>query len=122
MLYIFLGIIALVLAVIIITIFSKPKEQEEETKIIDAECCGAHEICDLDLRKLREEIVYFDDEELDAYKLIEGDKYKEEEIDEFRDILYSLQPNEIREWINSLEIRKIALPEPLKQELLSLLA
>lgn len=122
MFYIIFGIIALVLSVIAITLLSKSKPVEEAPKEIDPECCGAHEICDLDLKKLNQEFVYFDDEELDAYKLREENNYKEKEIDEFRDILYTLKPQEIREWISSLEIRRICLPEPLKQELLSLLA
>lgn len=123
MLYIIFGIIALIATVIIYTLFSKQKEtEEEETKEIDPECCGAHEICDLDLKKLNEEIEYFDDEELDTFISRPENKYSEEEIDIFRDILYTLKPQEIREWITSLEIRKVNLPEPLKQEVLSLLA
>lgn len=123
MLYIILGIIALIATVIIYTLLSKHKETEEVvTKEIDPECCGAHEICDLDLKKLNEEIEYFDDEELDLFISRPENKYNEEEIDIFRDILYTLKPQEIREWITSLEIRKVNLPEPLKQEVLSLLA
>lgn len=123
MLYIILGIIALIATVIIYTLLSKHNEKEEEvTKEIDPECCGAHEICDLDLKKLNEEIEYFDDEELDLFISRPENKYSEEEIDIFRDILYTLKPQEIREWITSLEIRKVNLPEPLKQEVLSLLA
>ncbi|MGB5989703.1 MAG: hypothetical protein WBG43_08185 [Marinifilaceae bacterium] len=124
MLYIIIGIIALIAIVIVYTLLSKPKENEKEdiTKEIDPACCGAHEICDLDLKKLNEEIEYFDDEELDTFISRPNDKYSEVEIDIFRDILYSLKPEEIREWITSLEIRKVNLPEPLKQEVLSLLA
>jgi hypothetical protein len=124
MLYIIIGIIALMAIVIVYTLLSKPKENEKEeiTKEIDPDCCGAHEICDLDLKKLNEEIEYFDDEELDTFISRPDDKYSEVEIDIFRDILYSLKPEEIREWITSLEIRKVNLPEPLKQEVLSLLA
>jgi len=122
MIYLIIGLIVLVAIVIAATLLSKPsKEGEEEIKEVDAECCGAHEICELDLRKLNNDIVYFEDEELDTYKHRQPTEYNEDEIDEFRDILYTLKSEEIREWINSLEIRQINLPEPLKQETLSLL-
>jgi len=122
MIYLIIGLIVLVAIVIAATLLSKPsKEGEEEIKEVDAECCGAHEICELDLRKLNNDIVYFEDEELDIFKHRQATEYNEEEIDEFRDILYTLKSEEIREWINSLEIRQINLPEPLKQETLSLL-
>jgi len=122
MIYLIIGLIVLVAIVIAATLLSKPsKEGEEEIKEVDAECCGAHEICKLDLRKLNNDIVYFEDEELDTYKHRQPTEYNEDEIDEFRDILYTLKSEEIREWINSLEIRQINLPEPLKQETLSLL-
>jgi len=122
MIYLIIGLIVLVAIVIAATLLSKPsKEGEDEIKEVDAECCGAHEICELDLRKLNNDIVYFEDEELDIFKHRQATEYNEEEIDEFRDILYTLKSEEIREWINSLEIREINLPEPLKQETLSLL-
>jgi len=122
MIYLIIGLIVLVAIVIAATLLSKPsKEGEDEIKEVDAECCGAHEICELDLRKLNNDIVYFEDEELDIFKHRQATEYNEEEIDEFRDILYTLKSEEIREWINSLEIRQINLPEPLKQETLSLL-
>lgn len=123
MIYLIIGLIVLVTIVIVATLLSKPSQEgEEEIKEVDAECCGAHEICELDLRKLNKDVVYFEDEELDSYRNRQSTDYNEEEIDEFRDILYTLKSEEIREWINSLEIREINLPEPLKQETLSLLS
>lgn len=120
--YLIIGLILLILIVLIATLLSKKTEETEEPKEINSECCGAHEICELDLRKLNKTIIYFDDEELDNYKHRQSTDYNESEIDEFRDVLYTLNPQDIREWINSLEIREISLPEPLKQETLSLLA
>jgi len=121
--YIIICLFALIAIVLLYTRFSKSgAATEEEIKEVDAECCGAHEICDLDLKKLNKEVDYFDDEELDTFKNRRETDYNEEEIDEFRDILYTLKDTEIREWITSLEIREVNLPEPLKQEVLSLLA
>ena len=63
------------------------------------------------------EIEYFDDEELDAYSGIPSDAYTDEQIDQFREIFYTIRPEEIPDWFISLEKRHIAFPDPLKQEL-----
>ena len=93
-------------------IFTKPME----------ECCGAHEVCEADLiNKMSEEIVYFEDEELDAYKNFEENDFNDDQIDEFREVLYSLKENEIEGWLRSLELRKIELPSIIKSEVVFML-
>ncbi len=92
-------------------------EEEEKTEPME-ECCGAHEICETDLlKKMSQEIVYFEDEELDNYKNFEEDDYNDEQIDEFREVLYSLKPNEIEDWVRSLDLREIEMPSIIKSEL-----
>jgi hypothetical protein len=82
------------------------------------ECCGAHEICETDLlNKMSEEIIYYEDEELDEYKNFEENDYNDDQIDEFREVLYSLKEKEIEGWIRSLELRKIEMPSVIKSEL-----
>ena len=54
-------------------------------------CCGMHMTCERDslLAAVSTSIVYYDDEELDAYKGISSRDYDERTTDEFRDILIS---------------------------------
>ncbi len=86
-------------------------------------CCGAHEICEKGLMKPPKttEIEYFDDEELDIYKGKKSDEYSENEIEEFREILYTMYTYEINDWLRSLHQREIELPEELKDEVILLM-
>lgn len=94
---------------------------EEQTEP-QQECCGMHITCEKDslLKAVSSEIVYYDDEELDAYRGIEPDAYSDEQIEEFRDILLTLLPEDIAGWARSLQLREINLPEIVKEELLLL--
>ena len=56
---------------------------EEEYERPDG-CCGAHEVCENEsLLATNAKIVYFDDEELDAFKDREPESYTDEEISQF---------------------------------------
>ena len=82
--------------------------------------CGVSCFCDeksLELQ-MSEEIVYFDDEELDAYKGFSAEAYNEKQIEEFSEVLTTLKPDEIPEWLHSLQLRGISLPVSLKDEAL----
>lgn len=82
--------------------------------------CGVSCFCDeksLELQ-MSEDIVYFDDEELDAYKGISAEAYNEKQIEEFSEVLTTLKPDEIPEWLHSLQLRGISLPVSLKDEAL----
>lgn len=48
--------------------------------------------------------------------------YKDEEIDEIRDVLYTLQPNDIKPWLKSNKKRHILIPEILQEKARQLLA
>ena len=47
--------------------------------------------------------------------------YTDEQIEVFRDILYTLRPEEVEEWLISLEKREINLPLILRQEAIELI-
>ncbi|MGE4587521.1 MAG: hypothetical protein AB7D05_09280 [Mangrovibacterium sp.] len=97
--------------------------QEEKTVDIPPDCCGAHEVCEVHkLRVKPDEIVYFEDEELDRFRGTEAGKYSDSQIEEFRDILYTLKSSEIRMWLISIQRRNIELPTVLKPEALQLIA
>lgn len=125
MLYIIYALAGLLFIVALFTyIFQRKKSdttQDDEINFPDQTCCGAHEVCEKGLKKINLDIVYFEDEELDILKEVAGDAYTVEQIDMFRDVLYTLKKNEIEDWLLSLEKRKINFPECLKQEAISLL-
>lgn len=122
MLYIILGIAGLLITVALFTFLFKRKNTAPEEIHVPAEgCCGAHAICEKGLKKIETHIEYFEDEELDAFQGITADQYTDEQIDIFRDILYTLQKEEVADWLISLEKRGINLPLILRQEALDLL-
>lgn len=86
---------------------------------VDSECCGQHQVCEKEslLAAVSKQIEYYDDEELDRFKGRPSDQYEENEIEEFRDILYSMKEDEVAGWSRSLQLRGIELPDELKDEL-----
>lgn len=102
----------------------KGKSQEPEKFTTPAsDCCGAHEVCDFDEIKADiNRIEYYDDEELDAYKNKKEKDYTSEQIDQFREVLYTLKTAEIRYWLLSIERRHINLPTILMSEARMLMA
>jgi len=102
--------------------FSKKGEEQETPSEPLEECCGAHEVCETDLlNKMSEEIIYYEDEELDTYRNYEENDYNDDQIDEFREVLYSLKEKEIEAWLKSLELRRIILPSTIKSEVVFML-
>ena len=89
-----------------------------EVKEVDAECCGQHEVCEKDslLAAVSKKIEYYDDEELDLFIGKEADAYTEEETNQFRDVLYTMQDIDVAGWVRSLQLRGIELPDDLKDE------
>ncbi len=88
---------------------------EEES----AECCGMHQVCEkTNLSPHTGEIVYYDDEELDRYKGRDAEDYTVEEIEEFRDVLLTLLPQDVAGWSRSIQVRGITLPTEIRDELL----
>ncbi len=103
--------------------FKKSGTKTEEPAEIPIDCCGAHEVCEVEeMLKNPREIVYFEDEELDRFQGIAPDNYNDTQIEEFRDVLYTLKGDEIKIWLLSIERRQVQLPSILKQEALLLIA
>lgn len=94
-------------------------EEAPPVVTVDSECCGQHQICEKEslLAAVSKQIEYYDDEELDRFKGRPSDGYSEKEIEEFRDILYSMQEVDVAGWSRSLQLRGIELPDELKDEL-----
>ena len=94
-------------------------EEAPPVVTVDSECCGQHQICEKEslLAAVSKQIEYYDDEELDRFKGRPSDGYSEQESEEFRDILYSMQEVDVAGWSRSLQLRGIELPDELKDEL-----
>ncbi len=118
--------VLLILGTMIANRFGKKSNklaEDTQKAEVPLDCCGAHEVCDYDeMIKNPEEIIYFEDEELDRFQSITAKNYKDDEIEEFRDVLYTLKDHEIRKWLLSIQRRNIQLPAILQQEAVQLLA
>lgn len=102
---------------------SEPKEggianAEEET----GECCGLHLVCEKNsLSPMSDEIIYYDDDELDRFQGRGPEDYSPDEAEEFREVLMTLRPEDIAGWARSLQLRKIEMPPEIKDELFILI-
>jgi len=95
----------------------------EEPVLVDSNCCGAHEVCDFVETDFDEEaITYFDDEDLDVLRNVRENDLTAEQIDDLREVLYTLKPWEINKWLTSIARRHIHLPPILQQEARQLMA
>lgn len=85
-------------------------------------CCGRHLVCEKSLSPMPgEKPVYYDDEELDRFAGKEADSYSESETEEFREILLSMLPSDVPGWVRSLQLRNVAVPQDLRDELFMIL-
>lgn len=84
------------------------------------ECCGLHATCEKDslISAVSTEIVYYDDEELDRFRGRSSTDYSDSEIEEFRNVLLTLLPDDIAGWGRSIQLRGITLPEDVRDELI----
>ena len=64
-------------------------------------------------RKLQKKI---DRGELDAMPEVQEVDYTPEQEDEFRDVFYTMQDTDVAGWVRSLQLRGIALPDNIKDE------
>lgn len=93
-------------------------EKMPEVNPADMECCGQHEVCEKEslLAAVSKKIEYYDDEELDRYVGTSPDAYTPEEEEQFRDVFYTMKDTDVAGWVRSLQLRGIALPDNLKDE------
>ncbi len=85
-------------------------------------CCGSYDVCDNEsLLAKSDEIIYYDDEELDAFVSYTPYDYSEKEIELFREVLYTMQDDEVAGWLVSLQLRNIELPIAIREEALMII-
>ncbi|WP_430814072.1 hypothetical protein [Carboxylicivirga sp. RSCT41] len=119
--YLLAGIVA---ALIVAYFFSrKSSGEEEEQTVVADDCCGAHEVCEADsLLSSSDKAEYFEDEDLDSYKGHSASSYTDDQIEEFREVLFTLKEREVAGWLKSLQIRQINPPEIIREEALMIVA
>lgn len=134
MTYLVVGIIVLGLVAFVAGFFreKKLKRQLEKGEIADLpsiqqvqdmECCGQHETCEKEslLAAVSKRIEYYNDEELDRFRGKGSDAYSPDEIEEFREVLYTMRDDEVAGWVRSLQLRAVELPDDLKDEVLMII-
>lgn len=101
-----------------------PQSAPEATATEPEVCCGMHVTCEKDslLAAVSEEIVYYDDEELDRFKGTAPDDYDDAAVEEFRNVLLTLLPADIAGWARSIQLRGLELPSAVRDELLMIVA
>ena len=89
------------------------------------EGCGLRPICPSEqilAGQCEQEITYYDDEELDAFAGRDKDDYTPEELELWRDVLYTLQPSDLLGWGQSIKHRGLVMPVAIRDEFLQLAA
>lgn len=132
---IIIGVITVALVVYLVRARKAAAEAEKEAEDSSAAdnsgrahvppvtCCGAHEVCEAEsLLALSDKVIYYDDEELDQYRCTQPDDYTDDQIDEFREILLTLQTHEVAGWLRSLSLRKIEPPSEIRDEALMIVS
>lgn len=124
MLYLVLGILLIVIVAFFVSKRNRDSSDEKSSgKEIASDCCGAHDVCETEsLLNSSDEILYYEDEELDRYKDAAQNSFTDDTIEEFREVLYSLKEEEVSAWLKSLQLRRVTLPEIIKEEALMIVS
>ena len=89
------------------------------------EACGIRSICPSEqilVSQCKREVIYYDDEELDSFAGRDADGYTAEEEEQWRDVLYTLQPGDLLGWGQSIKHRGLIMPASIQAEFLQLAA
>lgn len=89
------------------------------------EACGIRSICPSEqilVSQCKREVIYYDDEELDGFAGRDADGYTAEEEEQWRDVLYTLQPGDLLGWGQSIKHRGLVMPTSIQAEFLQLAA
>ena len=73
-----------------------------------------------DKEEEEEEVLGMTDEELDEFKGRAANDYTDDELEQWRDVLYTLKHDELLPWERSIKKRGLQLPNIIKEELMSL--
>ena len=85
----------------------------------DDGCCGEHLVCEREtLLQTNAEIIYYDDEELDALAGIAAEEYSQEQYQMIREVFETLKASDVPGWVRSIQLRNIQLPLDIREEAL----
>ena len=89
-----------------------------------ATCSGDDPRCEQEcmMEAATKPIEYFDDEELDKFKERQSDSYTDDEAEMFREVLYTMKTEEVKDWCRSLTLRRVSLPDQVKDEVMLIIA
>lgn len=107
------------LGVISAIIFLLQKDNKPiETGIDCSTCNGDNDKCEQTcmMEAATQPIEYYDDEELDRFSGRPSDEYNDQETEEFREVLLTMAPQEVKAWNRSLIMRGINMPDGIKDE------
>jgi hypothetical protein len=122
MVFLIIGIGLALLIALLATMRGKGKPEESGVEVPD-DCCGAHEVCESEtLLRSNDELEYYEDEELDRYRGMAENVYSDAQIEEFREILYTLKEREVAGWLKSLQLRQVIPPAIIREEALMIVA
>ena len=88
-----------------------------------ATCSGINDDCEQTcmMEAATKEVEYYDDEELDRFKGKESNEYTDDEAEEFSEVLYTMRPDEAKDWNRSLILRGINVPNQIKDDLITMI-
>ena len=90
-----------------------------EQRSEDDGCCGEHLVCEREtLLQTNAEIIYYDDEELDALVGIAAKDYSQEQYQMIREVFETLKASDVPGWVRSIQLRNIQLPLDIREEAL----
>lgn len=94
------------------------KEEKIEIGTDCSTCDGENAKCEQTcmMEAAIKDIEYFDDEELDRFKGRASDDYTDDEAEEFREVMETMRPDEVKAWNRSLILREINMPDQVKDE------
>lgn len=103
---------------------SRPAQDKTAVATDDGQCCGQHAVCERDslLAAMSDKIIYYDDEELDAFAGRDAESYTSSESEQFREVLLTLLPDDVAGWARSIQLRGIALPGEVRDELIMMIS
>ena len=124
---IYLVIILIGLGIIVGMFTMLTHKEGDETSIVSKDTCatcnGENTKCEQEcmMEAATKDIEYFDDEELDSFAGRHSEDYTDEEAEQFREVMYSMRQEEVKDWNRSLILRHIQLPDQLKDEIILLM-
>ena len=89
------------------------------------EACGLRSICPSEqilAGECKQEVTYYEDEELDDFAGRGENDYTPEEEEQWRDVLYTLRADDLLGWGQSVKRRGLVMPAAVREEFLHLAA